>query len=141
METVGFGSGIYCNSPVALVPGPDRFRKITLVSWAVFSADYAACTVTAQPARPTGRDRAWGATSGTAFSRLPVGPHIRTLPAASLAGESLLQIGQPNVIRPSIAANRRPVRAVTIGAVQQETAPAGGAHFGKGDFLGAFHTP
>jgi len=63
--------------------------------------------------------------------------HIRATPAASLAGKTRLKIGQANVIRPSIAAGRSPMRAAIIIAVDQKTANASGAHLGKGDFLGA----
>jgi hypothetical protein len=40
---------------------------------------------------------------------LPIGPHIRAAPAASLAGKPRLQIGQADVIRPSVAADRGPM--------------------------------
>ena len=46
------------------------------------------------------------------------------------------QIRQANVNRPSrFAAHRRPMAAVTIGAVDQQTVNAGGAHLGEGDPL------
>jgi hypothetical protein len=65
-----------------------------------------------------------------ASSSLPIGPHIRAAPAASLAGKPWLQIRQPYVIRPSIAVDRSPMRAVIIAAIDQETAHAGGARLG-----------
>lgn len=46
-----------------------------------------------------------------------------------------LEIGQPDIIGPSIAAHRCVVAAMIIGAVDQEAANASGAHFGEGDFL------
>jgi hypothetical protein len=52
-----------------------------------------------------------------------------------VAGEPRLQIGQSHVIRPPIAADRSPVRATIVGAVNQKAAHAGCAHFGEGDFL------
>jgi hypothetical protein len=64
-------------------------------------------------------------------------PDIRATPAASLACESRLQIGQAHVIGPSIAADRDPVTAMAVGAVDQQPADTGGAHLGKGDFLAA----
>jgi hypothetical protein len=73
--------------------------------------------------------------SGIRFRRLPIGPHIRAAPAASLAGKPRLEIGQPDVIRPSVGADRCVVAATIIGTVDQETANASGAHFGEGDFL------
>jgi len=36
--------------------------------------------------------------------------------AADLAGEARLDVGQPNVIRPSVAADRYPMAAFVIGA-------------------------
>ena len=42
-----------------------------------------------------------------------------TAPTASLAGKQRLEIGKPDVIRPSIAADRCVVAAVIIGAIDQ----------------------
>jgi hypothetical protein len=53
------------------------------------------------------------------FSRLPIRPHVSAAPPASLAGKPRLQIGQAHVIRPSIAADRRPVTAMIIRAIDQ----------------------
>ena len=50
------------------------------------------------------------------------GHDVRAAPAASLAGKSRLKIRKPDVIRPSIAADRGPMRAMIIGAVDQEAA-------------------
>jgi hypothetical protein len=55
--------------------------------------------------------------------------------AACLASEPGLQIGQPNIIGPSVAADGCPMAAVIIGAIDQETANAGGAHFSEDDLL------
>ena len=55
--------------------------------------------------------------------------------AASLADEQELQVGQPNVIRPSVAADRCPMAALVIRAIDQETANAGTAHLSEGDLL------
>jgi hypothetical protein len=55
--------------------------------------------------------------------------------AANLAGESGLDIGQPNVILPLVAADRGPMAALVIRATDQQTAYTGSAHFGEGDFL------
>ena len=63
--------------------------------------------------------------------------HIRAPLAASPAGKPRLQIRQPNVIGPLVAADRRPVRAMIIGAIDQEATNARGVHFGEGDFLAA----
>jgi hypothetical protein len=56
-----------------------------------------------------------------------------------MAGKSRLQVTQPNVIRPSVAADRGPLAAMIIRAADQQIANAGGTHFGEVDILGAFH--
>jgi len=68
---------------------------------------------------------------------LPIGPHFGAVLAASFADEPRLQIGKPDVMRPSVAAHCRHVTAAKIGTVDQQAANATGAHFGKGDFLRA----
>jgi hypothetical protein len=55
--------------------------------------------------------------------------------ATSLASEERLDIEQPNMSRPSVTADRRPVAALVVRAIYQETANAGGAHLFKGDVL------
>ena len=60
---------------------------------------------------------------------------IRAAPAASLAGKPQLEIGQPDVIRPSITADRCVVAALVIRAINQEAVHASSAHFGEGDLL------
>jgi hypothetical protein len=58
------------------------------------------------------------------------------------AGEPRLQIRQPNVIRPLIAADSDPMAAMIIRAIDQRTANASSAHFCERDFLGPVgHTP
>jgi hypothetical protein len=57
--------------------------------------------------------------------------HVRAFPAAGLAGE--LGLGQPDVIRPSIAADRCRVAALVVGAIDHETTNATLAHLGKSD--------
>jgi hypothetical protein len=74
-------------------------------------------------------------TSGILFRTLPIGSRIRATPAASLAGESRLKIRQAHVIRPTIPADRSPVRTVIIGAVDHQAANARGAHLCEGDLL------
>jgi hypothetical protein len=75
--------------------------------------------------------------SGIFLYILPIGPHIRATPAASLAGKPRLQIGQADLIRPLVAGDRRPMRAMIVAAIDQQAAHVGGAHLGKGDFLRA----
>jgi hypothetical protein len=57
--------------------------------------------------------------------------------AAGLAGKARLDVGQPNVIRPSVAADRCPMAAFVIRAIDQDAMHAGCAHLGEGDFLRA----
>jgi hypothetical protein len=69
------------------------------------------------------------------FHGSPIGPDIGAAPAARLTGKPLLKIGQADIIGPSITADCCVMAATKIGAVDQETANASGAHFGEGDFL------
>jgi hypothetical protein len=55
--------------------------------------------------------------------------------AATPADELLLDVGQPNVIRPSVAAHRGPMAAMVVSAIDQKTANTGGAHLSKRDLL------
>jgi len=77
------------------------------------------------------------------FFPMEVRADIRAPLAAGLAGEAKLDIGQPNIIGPSVAADRRPMAALIIRAIDQETANASGAHFSEGDLLagGVGHAP
>jgi hypothetical protein len=63
--------------------------------------------------------------------------------AAGLAGEARFNVGQPNVIWSSVAADGRPVATPIIGTIDQETANAGGSHLCEGDLLagGRGHAP
>jgi hypothetical protein len=51
----------------------------------------------------------------------------------------VLKVGQPDVIWPSLTADRCRMAAFIVRAIDQETANASGAHFGEGDFLLALH--
>jgi hypothetical protein len=51
-------------------------------------------------------------------------PHLGAAVAASGADELRLQIRQPSVIRPLVAADRRPMATMIIGAIDQQTAHA-----------------
>src|SRR6202022_4441405 len=82
------------------------------------------------------------------LSRLSLPMEIRTdvstLRAARLAGKPGLDFGQPDVIRPPVAADGDPVAALVIRAINQQTANARSAHLSEGDLLlaGAFgHAP
>src|SRR3954470_2587122 len=62
------------------------------------------------------------------FARLAFPMEVRAevsaLGAASLAGEPLLDIGQPDIIRPLIGADRCPLTTVIVGAIDQHPARA-----------------
>jgi len=64
-----------------------------------------------------------------------VWPDVRAAPAARLAGEPGLNVGKSDIIRPSVAADRRPMAALVIRAIDQQAANATGTHFSKSDFL------
>jgi hypothetical protein len=66
---------------------------------------------------------------------LPIGPDIGAAAAARRAGEATLEIGEPDIVRPFVGADRRDVAALLVGAVDQDAAHAGGAHLGEGNFL------
>jgi hypothetical protein len=68
--------------------------------------------------------------SGRDLSGLPLPMKIRTDISASLATglarEARLDVAQPNVIRPSVRADRGPMAALIIGAIDQQAAHADG---------------
>ena len=72
-----------------------------------------------------------GKASGRFFPAADIGSSLAT----NLACEKRLEIGQPDVIRPSVAADRCPMTALVIRAIDQETANVSGAHLGEGDLL------
>jgi hypothetical protein len=57
--------------------------------------------------------------------------------AAGGAGEPAFEIGQPHIVGPLVGADPDPVRALVVGAIDQQAANAGSAHLGEGDFLRA----
>jgi hypothetical protein len=61
--------------------------------------------------------------------------NVRAAGTAGLAGETRIEIGQADVIRPAVAADRSPMAAPEIGAIDQEPASARRPHFPEGDFL------
>jgi hypothetical protein len=61
---------------------------------------------------------------------------------ARLANETGLDIGQPHIIRPprtGVGTEPGPVRALEIGAIEQQPAHAGGAHLAQGYLLRPAH--
>jgi len=68
-------------------------------------------------------------------------PYVGTPLAAGGADKPWLKIRQPNVIRPSVAADRDVMAASIISTVDQEAANARGTHLGKRDLLWPLHAP
>ena len=66
---------------------------------------------------------------------MPIGLDIGAAAAACLADECPLDIGKPDLIRPSVGAEPGPMAALIVGAINQETAQARGPHFPEDDFL------
>ena len=64
------------------------------------------------------------------------GPPQRGM-AAGRAGETILDIGQPNIVGPLVGTNRDGMAATIIGAIDQDAPNAHVAHLGEGDFLWA----
>ena len=64
-----------------------------------------------------------------------IGPHLGAFLAAALTDKARLKIGEPDVIRPLVCADRSRMAAMIIGTINQETADARRAHFGEGDLL------
>jgi hypothetical protein len=68
---------------------------------------------------------------------IEIRPYVRAALAADPTGEALLDIGQPDIIGPGIAADRDGVATAVVGANNQQPAHTALAHLGKGDFLWA----
>jgi hypothetical protein len=60
---------------------------------------------------------------------------VGTSLAACLADEPGFQIGQPDIIRPSVGADCGPVAAPIVGAINEQPANASAAHLSEGDLL------
>jgi len=58
--------------------------------------------------------------------------HVGAAVAAGLARNSRFQIGEPNVIRPLVGADRCRMTVPIVRAIDQQAANAGGAHFAHG---------
>jgi hypothetical protein len=68
---------------------------------------------------------------------MKVRPDVGALPAAGLTSEQGFDIGQPDIIGPSIGADRGRMAAMIVRAIDQETAHARRAHFSEGNLLRA----
>lgn len=68
---------------------------------------------------------------------MKVRPDVSTSLATSFAYEPRLDLGQPDVIRPSIGAGRNGMATIIIRAVDEDAAHTSGAHLSEGDLLRA----
>jgi hypothetical protein len=87
--------------------------------------------------QPTSTPPAWSASIPLAISsslRAAASGSVNLLGVTNFMGSAYH--GQPDIIRPSVAADRDRVAAPMIGAIDQETANATGSHFSEGDLLG-----
>ena len=74
---------------------------------------------------------------------IEVRPDIGAPGAASLTGEARFDVGQLGLVRPPVAADRGPMAAWVVRAIDQEAAYASGAHLSEGDLLAGWfgHRP
>jgi len=63
-----------------------------------------------------------------------VRPDVSASPSAGFAHEPWFEIGEPDVIRPLVRADRDRVAAMMVRAIDQHAANASGRHFSEGDF-------
>ena len=66
-------------------------------------------------------------------------PDVGSALAAFLADEPFFDVGEPDIVRPRIGADRDVVAALVIAAIDQDAANAGFAHLAEGDPLGPLH--
>jgi hypothetical protein len=64
--------------------------------------------------------------SGIGLGRIPIRPDVSAAPAARLADEARLDIGQAEVVGPLIAADRDRMAAFVVGAEDQDPEDAAG---------------
>jgi hypothetical protein len=64
-------------------------------------------------------------------------PHVSAAMATGSADEPRLNVGQPEIIGPAVAADRKRMAAAIVGAVDQQPTNALVAHVGERDFLRA----
>jgi hypothetical protein len=125
---------LYINPVVAVA----RARGLSAAGWHVHVVDANGCIFYPEKfdhllkfdPEPATLMRDPGNTSGRFFPAADIGSSLAT----NLACEKRLEIGQPDVIRPSVAADRCPMTLV-IRVIDQETANVSGAHLGEGDLL------
>jgi hypothetical protein len=91
--------------------------------------------------RPSGTKDQHRRTNGARLVPVKTWSDVCSAPAASFTDEMRLKIRQPNIVGPSITADRDVMAAPVVGAIDQKPAHTGGAEFGEGDFLGTLHAP
>ena len=68
-------------------------------------------------------------------------PDIGATVAASLTGELRFEIGQADMVGPTIGVDRKRMRAFVIGAVDEKPGGARRSHFSESDFLFTHASP
>src|SRR5271167_1834790 len=68
---------------------------------------------------------------------MKIRPDVGASLSVGCAYEPRFKIGEPDVIRPSVCADRDRVAALVIRAINQDPADAGVAHLSEGDLLRA----
>jgi hypothetical protein len=64
-------------------------------------------------------------------------PDVSSALAAFFADEPIFDVGEPDIVRPLVGADRDGVAALVIRAINQDTANAGFSHLAEGDLLRA----
>src|SRR6516165_12404346 len=67
---------------------------------------------------------------------IEIRPHVGAALSADLADETMLNVGQPDIIGPAIAVDRSRVAAALVGAIDKQPTHAHVAHLGEGDLPG-----
>ena len=68
---------------------------------------------------------------------MKIPPDICAALAAGFADEPMLDVGQPDMIGPTVGAYRNRVAAFVVSAIDQQSVDAGCAQFAEGDLLRA----
>jgi hypothetical protein len=94
-------------------------------------------TVAQDGSRKPSRSPRRGSTSwlGPLLVPIEIRPDVGALGAASPTNQFPFKVGQPDMTGPAVAADRGPMAAFVVGAIDQEAANARCSHFREGDFL------
>jgi len=66
---------------------------------------------------------------------MKIWPDVGSALAAFLADEPIFYVGEPDIVRPLVGADRGRVATLVIAAIDQDAAHAGFAHLAEGDGL------